>query len=84
MGPGQLSLGEVCIIGFTKGCPGILTKGCPGNPRTGLSCPKRAPLTCLLPLQAKQMQDFTTPEIMRVPLQQLCLQIKILGLGEVR
>jgi len=30
------------------------------------------------------LADFTTPEILRTPLDALCLQIKILGLGDIR
>jgi HrpA-like RNA helicase len=34
--------------------------------------------------EATVLDDFTTPEIMRTPLDALCLQIKILGLGDIR
>ena len=31
-----------------------------------------------------RLADFTTPEILRTPLDALCLQIKVLRLGDVR
>jgi ATP-dependent RNA helicase DHX36 len=34
--------------------------------------------------EATVLADFTTPEILRTPLDALCLQIKILGLGDIR
>lgn len=34
--------------------------------------------------EATVLEDFTTPEILRTPLDALCLQIKILGLGDIR
>ena len=34
--------------------------------------------------EATVLADFTTPEILRTPLHALCLQTKILGLGDIR
>jgi hypothetical protein len=33
--------------------------------------------------QFEDMADFQTPEILRVPLDELCLQIKLLELGDI-
>lgn len=34
--------------------------------------------------ESTALADFTTPEILRTPLDALCLQIKVLGLGDIR